>query len=416
MAAGRRRWIIAVLLVVVLAAALALALNVLPAGPPPAGTTASAAPSATQGPGADQTPPSLAPIPTATATDVARSRLATLSLEQKVGQLLMVSSPVTAADADALYALDTLQVGNVFLKGRSTAGVAGIGAEVQALGAHIGAHGPAGVRPFVATDQEGGLVQVMRGPGFSDMPQAIEQGALDPDALATAAGSWGRQLAAVGVNVNLAPVLDTVPSAEFAPQNGPIGRFGRQYGYTPEAVSSRGLAFARGMMSAGVDPVVKHFPGLGRVTGNTDDSSGVSDPLMSASDPHLVPFRDAVGAGVPWLMISNASYPALDPGRLAPFSPIIVRNMVRGDLGFAGIIVSDDLCDAVQLAQVPVAQRGVDFLAAGGTMALCTNQALLPAMQEGMVRAAATVPGFARLVDDAALVVLAAKAEKGLIG
>ncbi|MGO2539785.1 MAG: glycoside hydrolase family 3 N-terminal domain-containing protein [Specibacter sp.] len=338
-----------------------------------------------------------------------------MSLEQKVGQVLMVSSPVTGADANSLYAVDTLYVGNVFMKGRSEAGQAGIGAEVSAIAGQISGARTEGVRPFVATDQEGGFVQIMRGPGFADMPQAIEQGRLPAPELLADATAWGQQLAGVGVNVNLAPVLDTVPSAAFAPQNAPIGAFGREFGYTPAAVSSAGLAFAQGMMAAGVDPAVKHFPGLGRVTLNTDVSAGVVDDTTVRHDPYIEPFRDAVDAGVPWLMISNASYPLIDPDDMAPFSPVIVHDMVRGDLGFDGIIVSDDICDAVQVAAVPVSERGVLFLKAGGTMALCTNQSLMPQMYQGLVDAAEGDPGFAAQIDAAALLVLQAKADRGLI-
>lgn len=338
-----------------------------------------------------------------------------MTLEQRVGQILMVSSPVTGADANSLYALDTLHVGNVFMKGRSTAGVEGIAAQVSALVAHVSGDRTQGARPFVATDQEGGFVQIMRGPGFEDMPQAVEQGQLAPDALAADATRWGQQLASVGVNVNLAPVMDTVPSAAFAPQNAPIGTFGREYGYTPTDVSSHGLAFARGMLAAGVAPTAKHFPGLGRVTLNTDVSAGVTDDITVRDDAYIQPFRDAVNAGVPWLMISNALYPKIDPTNLAPFSSVIVRDMVRGDLGFTGVIVSDDICDAVQVSGVPVDRRGVDFIAAGGTMALCTNQALLPQMYQGLVAAAQGDPGFAGQVDSAALLVLESKAAAGLL-
>jgi beta-N-acetylhexosaminidase len=114
-------------------------------------------------------------------------------------------------------------------------------------------------------------------------------------------------------------------------------------------------------------------------------------------------------------MISNASYAKIDATHVAPFSSVIVTDMVRGDLGFKGIIVSDDICDAVQVSGVPVAQRGVDFLAAGGTMALCTNQSLLPQMYQGLVAAGQGDPAFAAKVDAAALLVLAAKADKGLL-
>lgn len=381
------------------------------AGSPPApstagGTSTAAAPSGQ---------PSQEPASNAPSGGAAATTLAAMTLEQKVGQVLMVSSPVTGADADSLYAVDTLFVGNVFMKGRSTAGQAGISAQVSAIAGRISGARTAGAKPFVATDQEGGLVQIMRGPGFADMPQAIEQGQLPAAGLQAEATSWGEQLAAVGVNVNLAPVLDTVPSAAFAPQNAPIGAFGREFGYTPAAVSSHGIAFAKGMQAAGVDATIKHFPGLGRVTANTDVDASVVDAVTVRNDPYISPFRDAVNAAVPWLMISNATYSRIDPANLAPFSSVIVTDMVRGDLGFAGIIVSDDICDAVQVSGVPVAQRGVDFIAAGGTMALCTNQSLLPQMYSGLVAGAQGNPAFAAKVDAAALLVLAAKADKGLL-
>jgi beta-N-acetylhexosaminidase len=426
----RRHWWLIGALVVVIAVVVALAVNASnPSGtiPGSAGPSPSAPSPATAISTAATTPPAAttaAPPPTsaipaaptsAPQLSLAAKKLAAMSLEQRVGQVLMVSSPVTGANADSLYALDTLHVGNVFMKGRSSAGVAGIAAQVQAVAAHVQGSRTAGVLPFVATDQEGGFVQIMRGPGFDEIPQAIEQGQLAPAALQADATRWGQQLAAAGVNVNLAPVLDTVPSAAFAPQNAPIGSFGREYGYTPAAVSSHGLAFAQGMSAAGVEPAVKHFPGLGRVTGNTDTTDGVTDNITVRKDPYVAPFQDAVDAGVPWLMISNALYPKIDAENLAPFSPVIVHDMVRGDLGFKGVIVSDDMCDAVALSAVPVSGRGVAFLAAGGTMALCTNEALVPQMYKGIVAAAQKDPAVAAKVSAAALLVLEAKAANGLI-
>ncbi len=372
---------------------------------PEAGTAAPPAPSASPA------TPSSGPNPGG-----AQAALAAMSLEQKVGQVLMVASPVTGATAESLFALDTLYVGNIFMKGRSTAGQSAIAGEVASVTGHVSGSRTAGALPFVATDQEGGFVQIMQGPGFDTMPQAVEQGELPVAELLANATTWGRQLAAVGVNVNLAPVLDTVPSEAFAPKNAPIGYFGREFGFTPEAVSSHGLAFAQGMAAAGVEATSKHFPGLGRVTENTDTDAGVKDGTTVRHDPYLAPFQDAVDAGVPWLMISNAVYTKIDPDNMAPFSPVIVTDMVRGDLGFKGIIVSDDICDAVQVASVPVADRGVDFIVAGGTMALCTNESLVPAMYSGIVQAAKGDPDFAKQVDAAALLVLQAKAAKGLLG
>ncbi|WP_434613416.1 glycoside hydrolase family 3 N-terminal domain-containing protein [Arthrobacter sp. A5] len=358
-------------------------------------------------------PPSSAPVSAQLAA--AQQRLATMTPEQKVGQVLMVSSPVTGADAAALTALTSYHVGNVFLKGRGYDGTAAVAGVVASLKAQVSAQSTAGVSQFIATDQEGGMVQIMNGPGFSAMPAAIDQGALDPVQLRADARLWGSQLAGAGINVNFAPVLDTVPSAGFAPANAPIGHFGRQYGFTPEAVSAHGTAFANGMADGGVAAVAKHFPGLGRVTANTDTSSGVVDGTTVRNDPFIAPFRDAVRSGVRWMMISNADYPAIDPARMAPFSSVIMDGMVRGDLGFSGIIVSDDICDAVQLSPVAPRDRGAGFIAAGGTMALCTNQTILPQLYHGMLDRQAADPAFAAMVDAAALKVLEVKAESGLL-
>ncbi|BAS17103.1 beta-hexosaminidase [Arthrobacter sp. Hiyo8] len=87
------------------------------------------------------------------------------------------------------------------------------------------------------------------------------------------------------MNVDLAPVLDTVPSPEFAPSNKPIGAFKREYGFNPAAVSEHGNAMADGLRDAGVAPVVKHFPGMGRVSLNTDVSANVHDTETTRTDP-----------------------------------------------------------------------------------------------------------------------------------
>lgn len=341
--------------------------------------------------------------------------LESMTLAEKVGQVLMVSVPVTGMDSHADYALADLGVGNFFMKGRSVGGQGEVKASVKAAKLKVPASNHLGVEPFVATDQEGGLVQIMQGPGFDRMPQAIDQGKLSDKQLKIDATQWGKQLAAVGVNVNLGPVLDTVPGHDFAKHNAPIGYFGRSYGYTTSVVSSHGVAFAEGMMDAGVGTAVKHFPGLGRVTENTDVSEEATDRVTRRNDPFLVPFRDAVSAGTQWLMISNAFYPKIDAKNLAPFSPTIVGQMVRSDLAFKGIVISDDICDAVQVSAVPLAQRAVKFIAAGGTMALCTNQKLMPAMYQGVLTTAQKDKAFAAEVNGAAKIVLEAKLKAGLL-
>lgn len=327
---------------------------------------------------------------------------------------MMVSSPVNGPDDAAVAAFSELGVGNVFIKGRSTAGQSGIKTAVSAASSAVSA-GKKGIRPYVSTDQEGGYVQIMQGPGFEKMPQAVVQGSWSEKQLKTKAQQWGSELVKVGVNVNLAPVLDTVPGADFAGQNAPIGYFGRNYGFSHQKVSSHGLAFAQGMSAAGVAPTIKHFPGLGRVTGNTDVTSNVVDSQTVRNDAYLLPFKAAVKGNVRWLMVSNAQYSKIDPHNLAPFSSTIVTDMVRKDLGFSGLVISDDICDATALKETPVAERGAKFIAAGGTIALCTNQSLAPQMHRGMVERARTDSKFAAQVNAAVLLVLAQKYDDGLL-
>src|SRR5699024_2801654 len=108
---------------------------------------------------------------------------------------------------------------------------------------------------------------------------------------------WGTELKNAGVNVNLAPTADTVPE-DIGRANEPIGKWGRQYGSTPEAAGKGAGAFARGMQDAGVEPTVKHFPGIGRITGNTDlTAEGTTDEQMTTDDPHLAPFADTIEGG-----------------------------------------------------------------------------------------------------------------------
>ncbi|MFJ3956386.1 glycoside hydrolase family 3 N-terminal domain-containing protein [Arthrobacter sp. NPDC090010] len=322
-----------------------------------------------------------------------------LSLRQRVGQLFLVGAKADGSDLGRAVAALQSGVGNVYLSGRSTTGVQATAGVVAQLRDGVAYASP--VPPLVASDQEGGQVQVLRGPGFSAMPSALDQGQMGPAALQAAAQGWGSELRSAGLNMDLAPVLDVVPSAAFAPQNIPIGYYQRNYGFTPGSVSQSGNAFAQGMRAAGVQPVVKHFPGLGRVTANTDTATDVHDSVTTRQDPFLQPFRDAVNSGARWVMLSNAYYDRIDPARMAPLSPVVIGGMLRQDLGFRGVVMSDDLCDAKQLSVLSPADRAVGFFAAGGTMLLCANSGTVGQMMDAVVAKATADPAFRATIDAA---------------
>ncbi|MEV7604608.1 glycoside hydrolase family 3 N-terminal domain-containing protein [Paenarthrobacter sp. NPDC089322] len=332
-----------------------------------------------------------------------------LSLEQRAGQLFMVAAKATGAEPGTMEALTKYHVGNVYLSGRSKAGAVASADVVSSLTRTVSAETTGGLPLFVATDQEGGYVQVLSGPGFSTIPTAVVQAGAGPAKLRSDASVWGRELRNAGVNVNLAPVLDTVTSLGFAPSNAPIGHFQREYGYAPGQVSSLGNAFAQGMADAGVAPVVKHFPGLGRVVPNTDVSKNVRDTDTTRDDPNLEPFHTAVKNGVQWVMVSNAYYDRIDPANIAPFSPVVMESMLRDDARFTGIILSDDVCSAAQLEPWSDADRALNFFAAGGTMLVCADPLSIPAMHQAVVQKAQADPAFRAKVDAAALTVIRVK-------
>jgi beta-N-acetylhexosaminidase len=208
-------------------------------------------------------------------------------------------------------------------------------------------------------------------------------------------------------------VLDTVPP-NFGP-NPPVGDLQREYGRDPASVSSHGTAVAQGLRSAGVDATVKHFPGLGRVRGNTDLVTGVLDQVTTRRDAYVEPFALAIRGGVPFVMVSTAIYTRIDPNGPAAFSPTIVTGMLRHDLGFHGVIISDDLGISKQVSGRSVGDRAVDFVAAGGDIVLTVDASQAPAMTAALLARAKRDPKFKAQVDAAALRVLQAKQARGLL-
>ncbi|MGH3412482.1 MAG: glycoside hydrolase family 3 N-terminal domain-containing protein [Marmoricola sp.] len=352
---------------------------------------------------------------------VARARaeqvLEGLSLPQRVGQLFMVGTPAVGSTATVAQQVRRYHVGNVMLTGRSHAGLRATARITGGLRARTSDAATGDVGMLVATDQEGGQVQVLQGPGFSGIPSALWQGEhWAPSRLRTAARTWARQLAGAGVDVDLAPVADTVPGPGAAGTNPPIGASGREFGFTPRVVGNHARAFARGMADGGVLATVKHFPGLGRVSANTDTSSGVTDSTTRRHGPFLAPFRRAVEAGVPLVMMSTAYYPRMDAHHPAAFSRYVIGEVLRGDLGFRGVVVSDDLGIARQVASWPPGRRAVEFVRAGGDLVLTVAPDTLPAMYHAVLHRARHHAAFRRTVDRAALRVLHLKAGQGLLG
>ncbi len=349
-----------------------------------------------------------APVAAAT-TSRAQQVYAAMTDAERVGQLLMIGCSSTAASPDCVSAITAQHVGSVILDGTSHL----TPKQEHAVTAALQRHAPASTKLLVATDQEGGLVRRMQGVGFTDYSTALVQGTWHTADLQYWASTWGRQLKAAGINLNLAPVLDVVPAG--VTNNPPIGQLDREYGHTPAVVSRQGVAVLRGLLAGGVSATVKHFPGLGRVTRNTDTASGVKDTVTTRTSASLHPFAAAIAAKAPFVMMSTAIYTRIDGKNPAAFSSTIVTGLLRHTLGFRGVVISDDLGAAKQVASYSVGSRAWRFIAAGGDLVLTVNARQAATMTKAILARMKTSTAFAHQVDAAALAVLTAKQARGLL-
>jgi beta-N-acetylhexosaminidase len=383
-----------------------------PAGPSQATGATTAPGSAHPGTGGQGGPSSAAPPTTGSPAGACVTQvLGGLSLAQQVGQLFLVGVDGDVAGPALTAAERSYHFGSLLLN-KTSAGTAQLAAQTAAM-QELAPSATAGIRFFIAANQEGGEIQQLSGPGFATMPSALQQGTLPVAALRADAANWGTDLRAAGVNLNLAPVMDVVAPGTAA-SNAPIGQLDREFGFSPVTNGEHGAAFIQGMAAAGVMSVAKHFPGLGRVTGNTDFTANVTDNVTTATDPYLNSYKAAISAGVPMVMVALATYTKIDPTRLAVFSPVVMK-LLRGPLGFSGVIVSDDLGQAIAVQAIPPGNRATGFLAAGGD--LITSQSLAPAeqMASAVLAKAEGDAAFRATVNAAARQVLAAKRAAGLL-
>ncbi len=368
--------------------------------------------------GSPSATPTASPTPLLTATaspspTCADRVLAAMTPDQRIGQLFELGLAGDQLGPTEINLIQTDHIGSVWFVAASTAGVAGIQAVTSAVQRQVSSASTANVRFFIAANQEGGVIQAMQGPGFSRIPAAIVQGTLAPATLQTQAATWGQELRSAGLNFNFAPVMDVVPPGTDA-QNQPIGALQREYGHDPVTVGSHGVAFLAGMHQPGIAVSLKHFPGLGRVAGNTDFTTA-TDTTTTESDPYLQSFRDGIAANADFVMVALARYTQIDPNHLAVFSSIVMTEMLRTSLGFGGVIISDDLGDTAAVASIPPGTRAIDLLSAGGDMIISKTSAPADAMVQAIRGRVGADASFRQRVDDAALRVLRAKQSFGLL-
>jgi len=313
-----------------------------------------------------------------------------VSVDRLAGATIM--SPLTGPPSAAFLArVRAGELGGVILVGHwsSNAEMASTTFQLQAAAC------AAGAPLLIGVDQEGGVVRRLPWAAPFDTPAALGRldnaNQVEEDAAAAAAA-----LRAAGVDVDFAPVTDTLASAKSF-----LGS--RSFGPDPDVVGGLVAAFVQGLQSSGIAATAKHFPGLGTSTVNTDGRAVTIRASPTLLQRNLDPFRSAIAAGAKLVMISSAAYPSLDPsGRPAVFSRPIVTGLLRGTLGFHGVVVTDAL-DAPAAVNVPHAttlaiEAGVDvllhtsdYVSRQGYASLVADAARSSALRAGLARAGARI-------------------------
>ncbi|GGH34281.1 beta-N-acetylhexosaminidase [Paenibacillus segetis] len=297
-------------------------------------------------------------------TDPIKEQLKTLSTAEKVGQLVLVGMEGTKPDSSALELIETYQVGGfIFYKDNIKDSASALSLFNELKLANVNADHS--IPLFMSVDEEGGRVTRMP-KEFTKVPTAAKIGEAGSTELANGIGqAIGTQLSGFGLNMDFAPVLDVNSN----PDNPVIGD--RSYGDTAEIVSEMGIAAMKGLDSQGVVPVVKHFPGHG----DTSVDSHLGLPVVNHGidrlrNLELRPFKDAIAEGVDVVMIAHLLMPKLDPDHPASFSKIVINDLLREELGFEGVVISDDMTMGAIAEHYEIGEVAVQFIQAGGNIVL----------------------------------------------
>lgn len=319
--------------------------------------------------------------------------IATMSLDERAGQLIMAPMFAGGNPADLSALISTRHVGSVVLIGNWNNGTAAAKTAADALQSYA----PSGNQLIVSTDQEGGQVQHLKGSGFDTMPSAVAQGQMSADTLRSSAKTWGGQLKQAGINVDLAPVLGTVQVKRSS--NAPIGALNRDFGLDSNGNAQHGIAFVEGMRDAGVGATVKHYPGLGAVTGNTDfTTEGILDTTTTLDDEEIGAFNTTIKQAKPaMVMMSLATYQRIDSSAPAAFSSKIIDGTLRGSVGYDGVVISDSL-SAAAVSGIATKDLGVRLVDAGGDLACIGDTSYVTPILDGIIARAQSDPAFAKKV------------------
>ena len=316
------------------------------------------------------------PIPTPTPEPEAHRKerliqaaMDSLTVEEKLGQLLMFGfEGKNSPDEASLAVFDAYQVGNSFLYGGNVESSDPDGGFARAgqLTAQLNARTVQGIPPLVSVDVEGGSVVRFFWDPWPESPRSLGREGGDPEKAKEQFYQIGKTLLETGFHINFAPVMDVAPS--------PMDTFltTRIISSDPAVASQVGTAIIEGLQEAGCLATAKHFPGHGGTAGDSHQLTPRVDKSLDAMRAYdLVPFQAAIDAGVDAIMVAHILYPQLDPENIATLSQPIITGLLREEMGFDGLVISDDFRMKGITTQASPEESAVQFILAGGDIILC---------------------------------------------
>src|SRR3954470_9676886 len=320
-----------------------------------------------------------------------------LSLDRQIGEVLMIAFHGTTPPGYVQRALRQGRASGVILfraNVPSPAVTRALTRRLERSGRHT---------VLIATDQEGGSIRIL--PWAAPQPsQGATPTLVEAKRQATQAA---KDLTTAGVNVTLAPVADVGgPGSVMS---------GRAFPGGTADVAALTSAAVSGYQGKHVAPTLKHFPGLGEATTNTDDGPvTISSPRAALTTRDLAPFQAGIKAGAPLVMVSHALFKGLDPKNIASQSKPILTTLLRGKLGFKGVVITDSMEAAAVLARSSIELAALRSVAAGADMLLLTGPGSFPLVYKQLLTAAKRSAKFRARIAEAAARVISLKRSLGL--
>lgn len=299
--------------------------------------------------------------------DPALELLGKMNTDEKIGQLVLVGMDGTATNDATRELIESYHVGGfIFYKNN----IENAKQALKLFNDLKAANQSNPVPLWMSVDEEGGRVTRMP-KEFAKVPTAKAIGSKNSEALSQGIGAvLGRELSGFGLNMDFAPVLDINSN----PNNPVIGD--RSFGNKADVVSRLGIATMEGIRKEGVVPVVKHFPGHGDTS--VDSHIGlpvVNHDLSRLRKLELIPFKEAVENKADVVMIAHLLMPKLDPDHPASFSKKVITDLLRNELGFQGVVISDDMTMGAIEKNYEIGKASVEAILAGGNIVLVGHDA-----------------------------------------